>query len=127
MSRLEKNALEWSVFAVALLLVLATVGYLVREALTTQVDAPPDLVVTLGQPTRTAGGHRVPVQVENRGGETAEQVQVTVSLEGSEGSEDAALMIPYLPRESRRSGWVTFQGDPGAGVLRVEGVAYQAP
>lgn len=126
MNRPRKNLLEWSVFGVALVLVLATVGYLVREAMTA-ADGPPDVVVALGPPRAGAGGYLVPVTAENRGGETAEEVRVTVRWEASGGAEEAVLLFPYLPRESRRSGWVTFQGDPRSGSLRVAGVAFQSP
>lgn len=126
MTRLDKNVLEWTVFGISLLLVLATFGYLVREALTAS-DGPPDVVVVLGAPRPGAGGHMVPVSAENRGGETAEEVRITVRLEAGGGQEEAVLVVPYLPREARRTGWVSFQGDPRAGQLRVAGVSYQAP
>jgi uncharacterized protein (TIGR02588 family) len=126
MTRLDKNVLEWTVFGVALVLVLATFGYLVRESLSTR-DGPPDVVVTLGEPRTASGGHMVEVTAENRGGATAEEVQIAVRLESGGGEEEAVLLLPYLPRESRRSGWVTFRGDPRTGLLRVAGVAFQAP
>lgn len=126
MTRLDKNGLEWSVFAVSLLLVLATFGYLVREALTTE-SGPPDVAVSLGPPVRGAGGHPVPVTAENRGAATAEDVRITVRLDGRGPAEEAVLVVPYLPRGSRRSGWVTFRGDPADGTLQVAGVAFQAP
>jgi uncharacterized protein (TIGR02588 family) len=111
---------------VALLLVLATFGYLIREAIVAE-RGPPDVAVSLGQPVRGAGGHLVPVTAENHGAETAEEVQITVRLEGTAEPEDAVLVIPYLPRGSRRTGWVVFRGDPAAGTPRVAGIAYQAP
>ncbi len=126
MTRLDKNLLEWTVFGISLLLVLATLGYLVREALTTS-EGPPEVVVALGAPRAGAGGHMVPVSAENRGGETAEGVRITVRLEAGGVEEEAVLVVPYLPRESRRGGWVSFQGDPRAGAVRVAGVSYQTP
>lgn len=126
MTRLEKNVLEWSVFAVSLLLVVATFGYLVRESLTTE-DGPPDVAVVLGEPRRGAGGHLVPLTAENRGESTAEDVQITIRLERDGESEDVVLVMPYLPRGARRSGWVSFQDDPAEGTLRVAGVAFQDP
>lgn len=126
MTRLDKNALEWTVFAVALVLVLATFGYLVRESLTTD-PGPPDVTVSLGAPVPGAGGHLVPVTAENRGAGTAEEVRITIRLEGASPMEEAVLTLPYLPRGARRSGWVTFRGDPASGRLEVAGVAFQAP
>lgn len=126
MTRLEKNALEWAVFALSLVLVLATFGYLIRESLTTE-QVPPEVVATLGPPRRGAGGHLVRVTAENRGGGTAEEVRITVRLEGTGEPEEVVLLFPYLARGGSRSGWVTFRGDPAAGRVRVAGVAYQEP
>ena len=127
MKRLEKNWLEWSVFAVALVLVLATLGYLVSEAVTTD-DTPPDVLVTLGPPRPGSGGFMVPVEAANRGGQPAEGLRIAVRLETPNGAnEESVLFFPYLPRESKRRGWVTFRTDPGSGTLRVSGVGFQSP
>ena len=69
----------------------------------------------------------VPLTAENRVGETAEELRVTVELEREGVREQAIVVFPYLPRNSTRSGWAGFQGDPGAGRLRVAGVGYQTP
>lgn len=123
----EKNRLEWIVFAVSLLLVAATFGYLIREALTTR-KSPPDIVVALGEPRVGSAGFMVPVVATNRGGRTAEDVQITVTLELPGGSsQGSAILIPFLPRESKRQGWATFHSDPRSGTLRVSGVGFQSP
>jgi uncharacterized protein (TIGR02588 family) len=70
----------------------------------------------------------VPVEVANTGGGTAEDVQVIVILELSDGErEEASLDIAYLPRDSRRKGWVTFRSDPGRGSLRLGPIAFEVP
>ena len=122
----EKNLLEWSVFGVALLLVLGTFAFLVYEALT-ETKGPPDIVVVLGESRPGSAGHMVPITVENRGSETAEEVRVTVELVQADTREEAVLVFPYLPRGSSRSGWASFRADPRRGTLRVAGVAYQDP
>ena len=122
----DKNVLEWTVFGVSLVLVVGTFGYLVRESLTA-AQGPPEVVIALGEPRNGAGGHMVRVTAENRGGETAEEVRIAVRLRTREDDEEAVLVVPYLPRDASRSGWVTFRNDPRAGTLRVAGVAYQVP
>ena len=127
MNRPKKNWLEWSVFAVSLVLVLATLGFLVRESLV-GTDGPPEVVARLGKPRASAGGYMVPVEVANLGQETAEAVKVTVVLELEGGKkEEADLDIAYLPRNSRRNGWVTFQRDPRSGSLRLGPIAFEVP
>ena len=126
-SKPAKNWLEWSVFSVGLVLVLVTLGYLAWESVA-DTGGPPDVVVRLGRAEASSGGFRVPVEVANLGKGTAEDVKVTVVLEMPQGEpEEAGLDIAFLPRESRRRGWVTFRSDPGRGTLRVGTVGFEVP
>jgi uncharacterized protein (TIGR02588 family) len=122
-----KNWLEWSVFAAGLVLVLGTLGFLVRESFVA-AGGPPEVVARLGPAKAAAGGFMVPVEVRNMGQDTAEDVQVTVILELPQGDpEEAVLAIAFLPRDSRRDGWVTFQNDPRRGTLRLGPIAFEVP
>ena len=123
---LDKNALEWTVFGVGLILVMATSVYLVREA-ANRGSSPPELVVELGPPRQVADGFHVPVTVVNRGERVAEDVSVTVTLAVGAEREEAVLTIAFLPHQSRREGWVTFRGDPREGQLQVGPVGYASP
>ena len=123
---LGKNTLEWTVFGVGLILVLATLGYLIREAFTTG-SRPPELVVRLGVARAVTEGFQVPVTVVNRGDRVAEAVSVTITLTAKAEREEAVLSIAFLPHQSRRQGWVTFRGDPKDGDLQVGPVAYASP
>jgi uncharacterized protein (TIGR02588 family) len=123
---LEKNALEWTVFGVGLVLVIATLGYLIREAVTTGSN-PPELLVHLGAPRRVTDGYQVPVTVVNRGDRVAEGVSVTITLAAKAEREEAVLSIAFLPHQSRREGWVTFRADPKDGDLQVGPVGYASP
>jgi uncharacterized protein (TIGR02588 family) len=127
MTRVEKNRREWIVFAASLMLVAATFGYLIREAITTRESAP-DVVVTLGEPRTGTGGFMVPLVATNRGGQIAEDVQITVTLDLPGGAtHESSLLFPFVPRESNRQGWVMFPADPRSGTLRVSGLAFQSP
>jgi uncharacterized protein (TIGR02588 family) len=127
MSRVEKNRLEWAVFGVGLVLVLGTVGALVWDALRSS-EGPPDLAVHLGPPQRRGESWAVPVTVHNRGGETAEGVRVDVVLELPGGvREEAELEAAFVPRGSRRHGWVHFVHPPASGRLTGRVVGYEHP
>lgn len=131
MSRLEKNALEWAVFAVSLVIVLGTLGFLAWD-LVQGGDAPPDVSVELGSPRETSGGWAVPVTVANRGDQTAEAVRVEVTLAigngaGSGEPERGEIEVAFLPRGSRREGWVTFTRPPAAGRLSARVLGYEQP
>lgn len=112
MKNLEKNWLEWIVFAVSLVLVVSTLGYLVYDGATFG-DAPPRIEFVLGTPQRQLNHFLVPVSVTNRGEQTAEGVHIEVVLEsGGKEQESGEFEIAFLPRHSTRKGWVTFQTDP---------------
>ncbi len=127
MNRLEKNPLEWTVFFIGLAAILATVGFLAWDAATSK-GSPPDLWVELGRPEPGSGGFIVPVTVRNRGDETAEEVNVEVTLERpGTPPETAAIEMAFVPRRSRREGWVTFRGDPRLGRLTGRAIGYEKP
>jgi len=112
MKQVEKNWLEWIVFAASLVLVLSMLGYLVYDVATVG-EVPPNIEVQLGQPQLQSNRFLVPLSVTNRGGETAEGVHIEVTLEnGSKEEESADFEIAFLPRNSTREGWVTFKTDP---------------
>jgi uncharacterized protein (TIGR02588 family) len=125
-AKVEKNWLEWVVFGVGLLLVAATLGFLVYDGATAG-DAPADIEVRLGEPRRAGQGFLVPVTVSNRGGETAEGVTVEVTLEGGAEAERGELTVAFLPRGSTREGWVSFSKDPRAGRLTARALGYEKP
>jgi uncharacterized protein (TIGR02588 family) len=122
-----KNWLEWTVFAVGLVLVLATLGFLIRESLVSG-DGPPEILARLGEPRPAQSGHLVPIEVTNVGLATAEDVSVPVFLDLPDGErEEAQLAIAFLPRDSRREGWVHFRSDPRRGEVSLGPIAFEVP
>ena len=127
MSKVAKNRLEWTVFALGLVLVLATLGFLALQVVKSEAG-PPDIVVRLGDPLPTRNGYLVPVRVSNIGRSTAEDVKIPVVLELPNGErEEAELDLAFLPRDSRREGYVSFREDPGRGTLAVGAIAFEVP
>ena len=126
--KVEKNWLEWVVFGVGLVLVVATLSYLVYDG-ATSAGTPPEIEVLLGEPRRGGPGFLVPVKVVNRGGETAGGVMVEVVLEaaGSPEPERGEFTVAFLPRGGAREGWVAFRTDPRAGRLTARAVGYEKP
>lgn len=128
----QKNWLEWTVFACGLLLTLATVAYLAYDALTLE-GTPPSIALKLGKPRilSTPGGEKsfmVPVEAFNRGQQTAEGVHIEVSAKFSGAPEQSAdYDIAFLPRGSSREGWVAFEGDPKQAKLNARVLGYEIP
>jgi uncharacterized protein (TIGR02588 family) len=122
-----KNRLEWTVFAVSLVLVLATLGFLIRESVVSG-DGPPEVLARLGEPRPARSGYLVPVEVFNVGLTTAEDISVPVFLDLPDGKrEEAELAIAFLPRDSQREGWVHFRSDPRQGTVSLGAIGFEVP
>jgi uncharacterized protein (TIGR02588 family) len=100
-----KNALEWTIFGLSVLLVGGMLAYLALEAIS-GVALPPRLEISLGVPVKAGEHVLVPVTVKNKGEATAAGVEIEVKRRKSE--ETAHFSFPYLPREGQRNGWVVF-------------------
>jgi uncharacterized protein (TIGR02588 family) len=128
MTKVEKNWLEWVMFWFGLAFILLMVAYLAYDAVTTG-NEPPIIEVQFGATEPRNGSYVIPVTLQNLGDQTAEDVAVEVTLlNGQEEVETAELTIAFLPRQSTRSGWVTFTTDP-ATVEKIEPhvLGYQEP
>jgi uncharacterized protein (TIGR02588 family) len=110
----QRNWLEWTVFLLGGGLVCSVLGYLIYLALTVQL-VPPQIEVKLKDIVACPGGYQVKVFALNRGSQTAEGVEIEVSLKPSEGDEErSAFTIDFLPENTEEAGWVTFSLDPQA-------------
>jgi uncharacterized protein (TIGR02588 family) len=129
MRKIQKNWVEWVVFAAGLALVLFALAYLVYDG-ATMGSEPPSIEVRLGAPEPRAHNFIVPVTVTNHGDETAEGVAIEVLLEGGDAGAEPArgeLTIAFLPRRATREGFVTFQQDPRAARLTARVLGYEKP
>ncbi|RKH08894.1 hypothetical protein D7V97_18160 [Corallococcus sp. CA053C] len=121
------NWLEGVVFVSSCVLVALVLGYLAVDAWRTG-SGPPDLAVTVGAPVRGGQDWRVPVTVENHGDTAAEEVHVRVTLRGEAASgEEAELVLAFVPRHSKREGWVAFTKDPSPAGVEAHAVGYATP
>ena len=127
MKKIQKNWLEWVVFALGLILVSSTLGYLIYAG-ASMGHEPPSLEVRLGTPEQRQFNFIVPVTVVNHGDETAEGVHIEVVMEsGGEEKARGELDIAFLPRHATREGWVTFEQDPRTAQLKARVRGYQRP
>lgn len=127
MNKLQKNWLEWIVFAIGLVLVVFTLAYLIYAGATFG-EAPPRLEVRLGTVQESTSNFIVPVTVINHGDETAAGVHIEVVMEsGDEEKERGEIEIAFVPRHSKREGWVTFAQDPRTAQLKARVLGYEKP
>lgn len=124
--KITKNWLEWSVFGVSAALIALVIGFLVFESATIG-DALPDIEVRTGTPEARTGHFAVPLEVTNKGDQTAEGVHIEVVLRSGGKEERADLEIAFLPRRGSREAWVTFKADPRQGALEARVLGYEKP
>ncbi len=121
---------EWLTAAVGLLLLLAAVGYMAREAVTGD-DVPPYVVVAADSVTTAHGVHQVHFTARNEGGRAAAAVTVEGRLSGVTGAageaETSEATLDYVPGRSERAGGLFFRGDPRTGRLELRAHGYAEP
>jgi uncharacterized protein (TIGR02588 family) len=124
----KKNLLEWAVFALSLLLLLGVFGYLGYYAFHHQ-STPPELVVETTPAPSPHSPYRYHVVVHNRGGSTAEEVQLEFLMKkDSAVLGKAQLQIPFAPQSSKREGWIIFSTDPAkADTIVASVLGYKKP
>jgi uncharacterized protein (TIGR02588 family) len=104
-----KNALEWTVFGLSTVLVLALVGWLLYAA-TLEENAEVKLTATTEEPQPMNGWHQVPVVVMNEGGVTAAGVEVVVTAMVDGKEQAGTFTIDFVPKGGTRRGAVSFKG-----------------
>lgn len=114
----EKSWLEWVVFIMSSVLIVALISYLIYDGIHDE-GKPPDLQVRLGEAQRSAHGYVVPVTVTNKGDQTAQAVELEVVCKSPD--ESAALTYDFLSSGEVREGWAGFSSQPGELSVRVVG------
>lgn len=115
------------VAAVGAVLVLAVLGFLAWELLTT-TETPPAIVVRAEAVEPQPGGYLVRFEARNDGGSTAAGAEIVGRLrEGATLVEEARVTLDYLPARSSRAGGLLFARDPRGLELRLQAEGYSEP
>lgn len=107
----EKSWLEWVVFTVSAVLIVAVVGFLVSDGMR-DAGRPPDIRISLGKSQKSAHGFLVPVSVTNLGDQTAQEVELEVRCQSGGVEQSATLSYDFLASGEVRKGWAGFSGEP---------------
>ena len=116
-------------FAIALAIVLALLGLIGHVGTSDRYTSPPQLELRRAGEVRHAGGRwYVPFELRNRGGRSAEGVEIEAVLH-VDGAPD--LRVPqrfdYLPGHDRARGELVFDRDPAAGQLELRVLSLRLP
>jgi uncharacterized protein (TIGR02588 family) len=123
----EISSYEWAVAALGMLLVLASIGFILYEELATS-ESPPDVHVSTESILRSGDGYLVAFKAENRGGSTAASLAIEGELSrGGVIVEMSEATIDYLPPRSHRSGGLFFSEDPSGGTIDLRASGFADP
>lgn len=118
---------EWLVAAIGLVLLVASLGYLVHDALGGD-GAPPSPAVRVAGVEEQGGRFLVRVQVANESRATAADLRVEGELRrGADVVERSETQFPFLPGQSVREGGLFFRQDPRTLELVLTARSYQKP
>ena len=125
-TRQAPAALEWVASGVALLLVVATLGYLVWHA--AQPARPVTLTVSPGPLERRLERYYQQVEVRNLGSESAGQVMLRGTLRrDGRVIEETTGQLDGVPADSARSTTLVFREDPASATLNLDIGSYGEP
>lgn len=119
---------EHAAAALGAAIVVATLGFMVYEALTTPTDAVPQLGVRVDTVVSYPHGHVVEFRAMNAGDATAANVQIEGELRADTGVvERSEATIGFVPAQSWRTGGLVFRGNPAGYRLEVRVVGFDRP
>lgn len=121
----KRSVAEWVTFAVASAMLLVVVGYIAAQIPTTAAPAAP--AATVSKIGERDGRFFVTVEVENRGGRTAENVQVVATLVIGEDETEGDQVVDFLAGSEMEEVEFVFDDDPATGELTVSVTGYLVP
>lgn len=122
----KKNWLEWLITIISAILVFFTLGFLVYQMIF-QERTPPNITVVLGEISQKDQAFAIPIQANNEGTETAENVIIEIVSENGQEEEKAEITFSFLPGNSSAKGWITFTKRPNISSLKTHVVGYTTP
>lgn len=116
---------EWVAGAVGLVLVVAAIAVLLREA--AGPHSPPDISVRLDSVSAARDVFVAHFTAANGGTEPAADVQVEGRLAAGADTLVSHAVLDYLPGKSSRQGGLFFPVDPRTRELRMRALGYETP
>ncbi|MES2996068.1 MAG: hypothetical protein V4733_04580 [Verrucomicrobiota bacterium] len=121
-----KNPLEWIVFVLSVLLLIALFVFLASEA-KRQNGEPARFSVETGSPIARDGMNSISVTVKNTGGEPAVNVRVQVTASANGTQQSAEFLLDHVPSLATRTGSVAFRNLPRDATVSAIVAGYMKP
>ena len=120
--------LEWIAAGLGLVLTLALLAVIGREAVAGETNEPPAIDVRAASIRKLPSGYLVEVVASNRSGGTGAAVQIEGVLKsGSAAVESSDVTFDYVPGHAERKGGLFFREDPRLHELELRALGYQTP
>lgn len=118
---------EWAAAAFSSVIVLAMIGFLLFQAVTTS-DAHPDPVASVARITPVSAGFRLTFRAQNNGQATAAAVTFRATLRrDGQVVDQAEVTFDYLPAQANQQGVFIFDQNPRLFDVAVRAVSYTLP
>ncbi|BAY30629.1 hypothetical protein NIES2107_24740 [Nostoc carneum NIES-2107] len=124
----ERSLAEWITFTAASFILTVIIG-MVGFTWLNDKNQPPIVSIINKQRTREINGQfYVPFEVINKGGDTAESVQIMAELEiNGKVTETGEQQIDFLSGGETEEGAFVFSQDPNKGKLTIRVASYKLP
>ncbi|MFN4206721.1 MAG: hypothetical protein ACK4HG_10005 [Agrobacterium albertimagni] len=124
---IRPHRVEWLTGLAATTIVVAMIGWMVFEALTSD-DRPPELAVQILAIDPQPSGWRVMIEVRNSGDQAAAALDIKASLlDGPELVEEAGMTFDYVAAGSTSRGGLLFVNNPSLHQLQVVPSGFTEP
>lgn len=124
--RREPSRAEWTIFAVAGLLIIGVAGVLVADWLSDS-STPPTFAVVVERVDEIDGLHHVEASVRNTGGEAVAEATVSATLEIGTDVTELDEVVAFLSPDEETSVTFIFEDDPDDGELTIDVSSYREP
>ena len=127
-TRARTPLLEWIASGIGLLLVLAVLAVIGREAFSGETGQLPAIEAAAVRVEPAGSGFVVAFEAVNRSGGTAAAVEIEGTLKAGETIvETSSATLDYVPAYSRRGGGLYFREDPRRHRIELRALGYQTP
>jgi uncharacterized protein (TIGR02588 family) len=124
----KRTPAEWVTFGIASSILGGIIGLVIYTGINDK-QQPPLMSITQKQITFKGNSqYYVPFEVENKGDETAESVQILAELKiNNQIAETGEQQIDFLSSGEKEEGAFIFTQDPRQGQLKIRVASYKSP
>jgi uncharacterized protein (TIGR02588 family) len=119
--------LEWIASGIGLVLTVAVLVVIGRQAISGGAAEVPDIEVGVSRIVPVSAGFVVEIVARNHSGGTAAAVEIEGSLGPGGAVETSGATFDYVPGHSERKGGLFFSEDPRRHMLEVRALGYKTP